>query len=110
MVIGLGAAGVTGAADGCAEASGWAGAAGWRRRHGLGGGRDADDQVLISSTLPMTPMVETGVFVPSPWTWPDGMVMLLAVEDADDLRHRDVRLGELGRVERDRDAAAPRRR
>ena len=33
----------------------------------------------ISSTLPMTPIVETGVFVPSPWTWPDGMVMLFAV-------------------------------
>ena len=33
----------------------------------------------ISSTLPMTPIVDTGVFVPSPWTWPDGTVRLLAV-------------------------------
>ncbi len=109
MVIGVGAAGAAGAADGCAEASGGgcgraagrraaAGATGWARR------RDADDEVARSaSTLPIRPIVETGIFVPSPVTWPDGKVRLFAARTPVDLRDRDdVRLGELRRVERDR--------
>ena len=109
MVIGLGAGGATGLVDGlrggvglgggvrlrrgagCAGATGWAGAA------------TPTTMSRISSTLPMTPIVETGVFVPSPWTWPDGKVRLFAVRTPDDLRLRHVRLGELRRVERDRD-------
>ena len=51
----------------------------------------------------MTPIVDTGVFVPSPWTWPDGMVMLFAVRTPTTCASEHVRLGELRRIERDGD-------
>ena len=88
MVMGLGATGVTGVtgaddglapgwpdAVGCPEAAGCAGVP----APGTAGAATPTTMLLISSMLPMTPIVDTGVFVPSPWTWPDGMVTLLAV-------------------------------
>ena len=51
----------------------------------------------------MTPIVETGIFVPSPWTWPDGKVRLFAARTPATCACGHVRLGELRRVERDRD-------